>query len=297
MTQFPFETLLNQTLLFGEKRTDRTGTGTRSLFAPQQLTFDLRNMRVPLITSKRVPWKMATAEFLWMLSGSTAIAGLRVLSPVMATVWSNWADEYGDIGPTYGAQYRNAGGSFINENSNGQFESAGVDQLERIIDLLANRPDTRRAVISLWSAPELDAMQLEPCMVLFQFSLRGENYDQLDLHIYQRSADLMLGVPFDLYQGGLLTHLVARELSAITGKDIQGHRLTWSSGDVHIYENQLTHVQTQLDQTFQAEPMRATMVINAPTDHRLLLNQIKPEHIIIQNYRPEATINAAPVAV
>lgn len=291
MTQFPFEDLLTQTILFGEKRTDRTGTGTRSLFAPQQLTFDLRNMRVPLITSKRVPWKMATAEFLWMLSGSTDIADLRALSPVMATVWSNWADEHGNIGPTYGAQYRDAGGTFYDNGFR------GIDQLDQVIKRLEKTPDTRRAIISLWSASELADMKLEPCMVLFQFSLRGENYDQLDLHIYQRSADLMLGVPFDLYQGGLLTHLVARELSALTGKNVQGHRLSWSSGDVHIYENQLTHVQTQLDQALHAEPMRATMVINAPTDHRLLFNQIKPEHIIIQNYRPEATINAAPVAV
>lgn len=288
MTHFPFETLLRDTLSFGEKRTDRTGTGTLSLFAPQQLTFDLRNMRVPLITSKRVPWKMATAEFLWMLSGSTNIEDLD--NKAMRAVWRNWANDYGDIGPTYGAQYRHAGRQVT-------YDYHTVDQLARVVNLLVDTPDTRRALISLWSAPELEDMALEPCMVLFQFSLRGENYDQLDLHIYQRSADLMLGVPFDLYQGGLLTHLVARELSLITGKNVQGHRLSWSAGDVHIYNNQREHVELQLAQARHMEPMRAKVVINAPNEFRLLDNQIKPAHITIADYRPEPSINAAPVAV
>lgn len=295
MSNGSFEDLLSDVLDFGEKRTDRTGTGTRSLFAPHQLSYYLADHRVPLITSKRVPWKMATAEFLWMLSGSTNIEDLPHLG--MQTIWANWADERGNIGPTYGAQYRNAGGSVVAwDREKSGLWNAGTDQLAEVIDRLQKTPDTRRAVISLWSAPELESMALEPCMVLFQFSLRGPKYDKLHLHIYQRSADMMLGVPFDLYQGGLLAHLVARELTYRTGHAIRAERLTWSAGDVHVYENQVRPAQLQLAQWQDAEPMRATVYIDPRREFNLLDSTLKPEHILVSNYIPMPAIQA-PIAV
>lgn len=285
-----YDKLLLSVFQRGELRTNRTGIDSHSLFAPQQLRYSLSDNRVPLITSKQVAWKMATKELLWMLSGSTQIADIG--HPAMERVWANWANADGDIGPTYGAQYRDAGGTLTGRVD----ESYGVDQLARVIDALVKQPDTRRAVISLWSAPELDLMALEPCMVLFQFSLRGANYDKLHLHVYQRSADMMLGVPFDLYQAGLLTHLVARELTKITGIIITGESLVWSAGDVHIYKNQFPGVRQQLIQAESAEFMQARVTIDPYPALRLLNNTIEAGHINITNYNPQPAISA-PIAI
>src|SRR5690606_9158652 len=187
MTNHPFEHLLHQVYTQGERRTDRTGTGTRSLFAPDPLRYDLRDRRIPLITSKAVPWKMALREFMWMLSGSTNVDDLRKSSPAMAAIWDNWAVN-GSIGPTYGAQYRDAGGSLwitppehFGSGLEHPGSGAGVDQVREVVIRLIERPDSRRALISLWSVAALRDMTLEPCMVLFQFSLRGPNYDELHL--------------------------------------------------------------------------------------------------------------------
>ena len=303
MTQFRhFEDLLEAVLIHGEPRTDRTGTGTLSLFAPDPLVFDLSNMKVPLITSKTVPWKMALREFMWMLSGSTNVNDLRSSSPTMAALWDLWANPAGSIGPTYGAQYRNAGGSNLFAATPPGYprpanQPAGVDQLHQTILRLAQNPDTRRAIISLWSVPELEAMALEPCMVLFQFSLRGQHYDRLELSVYQRSADMMLGVPFDLFQAGFLAHAVARELTLITGRPIQAGRLVWSAGDVHIYTNQTTPAALQLEQATLAEPMHATIRIDPFPSLRLLDGSLEPGHITVHNYNPEPAIDAGKPAV
>lgn len=297
---FPFESLLSAVRHNGEPRTDRTGTGTLSVFGPNPLRFDLEGGRVPLITSKAVPWKMALREFMWMLSGSTNVNDLRKSSPAMASIWDNWADKFGSIGPSYGAQYRNAGGSFEHIEEVGMDEWAtkevGVDQLARVVAMLAKTPNTRRALISLWSAPELDAMQLEPCMVTFQFSLRGPDLNRLQLHIYQRSADLMLGVPFDLFQGGVLTHLVARELMILTGRPIYADKLIWSAGDAHIYSNQLASVDTQLAQWSNAEPMNAKLRVDPFPSLRLLDGTLEPGHISVLDYNPQPAVSA-PIAI
>lgn len=293
-----FERLLADTLAFGEQRTDRTGTGTLSLFAPEPLRFPLAEGRVPLITSKDVPWKMALREFMWVLSGSTSTKDLAKTSPAMANIWNNWANEDGDIGPTYGAQYRNAGGTLAMpvEEYAGLGVSAGIDQLTEVVDRLVSQPDTRRAVISLWSAPELHEMALEPCMVLFQFSLRGPQYDRLQLHVYQRSADLMLGVPFDLFQAGALAHMVAREVSLISRRTVTADRLIWSAGDVHIYTNQVAPVRLQLAQAIEAPPMRARISIDPFPSLRLLDGTLEAGHISVSNYHPMGAISA-PIAV
>ncbi|AUG84855.1 thymidylate synthase [Microbacterium phage Dismas] len=300
-----FEELLAHVVNNGEVRTDRTGTGTLSVFAPPPLSFSLEDGRVPLITSKRVPWKMATAEFLWMLTGSTNVNHLRQWSPAMAGLWDSWANKDGDIGPTYGAQYRDAGGSLLTQQLNAvpglavvpPSNPTGVDQVREVVSRLLSGADTRRALISLWSVAELRDMAIEPCMVLFQFSLRGPAYDQLHLHVYQRSADMMLGVPFDLYQAGLLAHLVARELSLVTGRDIQARRMVWSAGDVHVYANQLEAAREQLGQSYGAEPMRARVVIDGFRGLRLLDSSLEPGHISVIDYNPAPAIDAGKPAV
>jgi thymidylate synthase len=305
MTQFTsYEDLLWAVLHYGEVRTDRTGTGTRSLFAPDPLVFDLSGMKVPLITSKAVPWKMALREFLWMLSGSTDVNELAKSSPQMAGIWKAWANPAGQIGPTYGAQWRDAGGSLLQieppswGDPYGQpVGTYGVDQLTEVVKRLVEAPDTRRAVVSLWSVPELRDMALEPCMVLFQFSLRGPNYDRLELHVYQRSADMMLGVPFDLFQAGFLAHAVARELTLITGRQVRAGRLVWSAGDVHVYENQVAPAELQLEQWRTAEPMRATIGIGPFPSLRLLDGSLEAGHVTVQNYNPAGVIDAGKPAV
>jgi thymidylate synthase len=293
-----YEDLLSDVLTYGEARDDRTGTGTLSLFAPQSLQFDLSNFRVPLIQSKRVAVGMATAEILWMLQGSSRIEDLRAMSPRMADIWSSWANDEGSVGPTYGRQWRSAGGSLTNGGW-GANSHYGVDQLRKLVVDLAQAPHTRRAVVSLWSVPELFDMGIEPCMVLFQFSLRGENYDRLHLHVYQRSADMMLGVPFDLYQAGLIAHLVARELWLTTGRHITATRLVWSAGDVHVYQNQVEAAEAQIAQWFEAGlPGTAGNVGISPSPAvRLLDNTLHPEHIEVFNYNPLKPIDAGTPAV
>lgn len=293
-----YETLLNDVLTRGDLRGDRTGTGTLSLFAPPPLTYSLRNFKVPLIQSKRVAAGMATAELLWMLHGSSRVDDLRAMSPRMADIWSSWADEHGSVGPTYGRQWRSAGGSLTNGGW-GANSHYGVDQLRKLVVQLAEQPYTRRAVVSLWSVPELDDMGIEPCMVLFQFSLRGDKYEDLELHVYQRSADMMLGVPFDLYQAGLLAHLVARELWLTTGRHITATKLTWSAGDVHVYLNQLDAARAQLQQWREAgHPGTAGQVGISPSPAvRLLDNTLQPEHIELFNYTPLPAIDAGAPAV
>jgi|GEM_PF-948504 len=297
---FTFENLLALVVNDGEPRRDRTGTGTMSVFAPPHLEYDLSGGRLALITSKRVPWKMALREFMWMLTGSTSVHHLRQWSPAMADLWSLWANKDGDIGPTYGAQYRDAGGSRLQAPhpwDDIDQPAAGVDQLTEVVKRLLDAPDTRRAVISLWSVPELRDMALEPCMVLFQFSLRGPKYDQLHLHVYQRSADMMLGVPFDLFQASVLAHLVARELTLVSGHQVSAARLVWSAGDVHVYANQLAAAREQLGQALTAEPVRATLKVDPFPSLRLLDSSLEPGHITVENYNPAPAIDAGKPAV
>lgn len=289
-----FESLLQQVLSFGESRGSRAGK-TLSLFAPEPITFSLQGNRVALISSKKVPWKMALREFMWMLSGSTNVNDLRKSSPAMGAIWDNWADPTGSIGPTYGAQYRNAGYAA----DSGDFPN-GIDQLAQVIDRLEKTPDTRRALISLWSVPELDQMELEPCMVLFQFSRRGPNLEYLDLSVYQRSADMMLGVPFDLFQASVLMHLVARELLR-RGVTVSPRYLTWTGGDVHLYENQIEPAHQQLDQ-WRAKPAYEwtglpKIAIDPFPSLSILDGTLEPGHIDILGYAPLPAVDGGAIAV
>jgi thymidylate synthase len=292
-----FERLLARVLADGEERADRTGTGTRSLFAPPQLEYDLRAGRVPLLTSKRVAWKMATRELMWMLRGSTDVRDIR--DPRMTAIWEAWADEDHDVGPTYGAQWRDSGGTLAAKAAENSYDipsPTGVDQLARVLSLLERTPDTRRAVVSLWGASELDAMGIEPCMVLFQFSRRGEAYERLELSVYQRSADMMLGVPFDLYQAGLLAHLVVRELR-LRGQRVEATRLVWQAGDVHVYANQLDAAARQLRQAGRAGPMTAMVGVDPYPTLNLLDGTLEAGHVHVLGYNPEDPVDAGAPAV
>lgn len=297
-----YDDLLAHVLMAGESRVDRTGTGTISVFAPAPLVYNLGYNKVPLITSKRVAWKMATQELMWMLRGSTDLSDLR--SPQMKAIWSAWANADGEVGPTYGAQYRNAGGTLLQSAVSGttpwgtpDHADAGIDQLATVVNRLTAQPYTRRAVISLWSAPELNAMGIEPCITQMTFSLRGANYDKLHLSVFQRSADMMLGVPFDLYQMGLLTHLVARELSKRVLAPVTAERLTWTGGDVHVYLNQLQAARQQLLQAQNAEPVNARVQIDPYPGLSILDGTLEGGHIQVVNYNPEDAVNAGTPAV
>lgn len=214
--------LLREIVHYGEIRTDRTGTGTRSLFGGYA-HFSLANMAVPCVGSKKVIWEKALMELNWMLRGETNIFGLGSAQ----NIWAPWADEDGELGPVYGAQWRN-------------FNDESVDQIRFIVEELRERPDSRRAFMSAWNPAQLDEMALPPCPVSYQFSLRGENFDSLHLHVHQRSADMFLGVPFDLVEYAVLAHLVAATLG------VRARALHWSYGDAHVYSNHMNQAKAML---------------------------------------------------
>ena len=235
---YSYNDLLKMVFLYGERRTDRTGTGTRSIFGAQH-SFNLADGRVPVIGSKKVIWEKALLELSWMLRGETNIAGLGKA----ANIWKPWADENGDLGPVYGAQWRSFGKEALNEANPDIYDPhIGIDQIQYVVSELRENPDSRRAFISSWNPLELEEMALPPCPVSYQFSLRGENYDELHLHVYQRSADLFLGVPFDLVNFAVLAHVIGHALQVKT---------SWmqvSYGDVHIYGNHMEQVRKMLQE-------------------------------------------------
>lgn len=234
---YAYHDLLKLVFMYGETRTDRTGTGTRSIFGPQH-SFNLSDGRVPVIGSKKVIWEKALLELSWMLRGETNISGLGKA----ANIWKPWADENGDLGPVYGAQWRTFGKAALQDSTSDLEPFVGIDQVQFVVEELRQNPDSRRAFISSWNPLELEEMALPPCPVSYQFSLRGVNYDELVLHVYQRSADLFLGVPFDLVNYATLAHIIAHAL---------GVRATWmvvSYGDAHIYSNHFDQVKKMLQE-------------------------------------------------
>lgn len=222
--------LLNQVATFGEKRGDRTGTGTRSVFAPAPMKFDLSNGdSFPLITTKKVAWKSVVGELLWMLSGSVNVQELRDRG---VTIWDEWEQFDGTIGPGYGQQWRGW------EQKTGVY----IDQIATLIERIKFEPESRRLIVNAWNVGELDEMALPPCHMFFQCYVRGneDGTDFLDLQLYQRSADLFLGAPFNIASYALLLRMLAR----VT--DLQPGVFTHVFGDAHIYENHLEQVKTQL---------------------------------------------------
>ena len=209
----------------GADKTDRTGTGTKSIFG-HQMRFNL-NEGFPIVTTKRVHVPSVIHELLWFLKGDTNI---KYLQENKVNIWNEWADKDGELGPVYGAQWRKW------ENSKGE----EVDQISQAINLIKNTPDSRRIIVSSWNVGELDKMALQPCHALFQFYVAD---GKLSCQLYQRSADIFLGVPFNIASYALLTHIVAQQCDLEVGDFI------WSGGDCHIYSNHFEQVNTQLKRT------------------------------------------------
>lgn len=245
MSRYPFITpanvtyreLLKRILEWGNDRGDRTGTGTRSLFG-EQVKFDLTK-GFPLLTTKKIHWKSIVHELLWMISGSTNV---KYLQENGVRIWNEWADENGDLGPVYGSQWRKWEGAAQLKADGKSFTQGITDQLSNVIKRIHERPEDRRLIVNAWKVDEIEQMKLPPCHVLYQFYTRknadGGRY--LDCHMYQRSADVFLGVPFNIAQYALLMSLVGRITGYVPGI------LTISFGDVHIYNNHVDQVREQI---------------------------------------------------
>lgn len=227
--------LLADVATHGEFRGDRTGTGTHSVFA-RQTRYDLAD-GFPLLTTKKVHLKSVVHELLWFLAGDSNIAYLKENG---VRIWDEWADEEGELGPVYGVQWR----------SWPTTDAGSVDQITQVVESIRNNPESRRHIVSAWNVAEIHKMALPPCHTLFQFYVRG---DRLDLQLYQRSADMFLGVPFNIASYSLLLMMVAQVTGYLPGEFI--HTL----GDAHVYTNHREQVELQLTR----EPRRLpTMRLN-----------------------------------
>ncbi len=219
----------------GVDKSDRTGTGTRSVFG-HQMRFDL-NAGFPLVTTKKCHLKSIIHELLWFLQGDTNI---KYLQDNGVRIWDEWADENGDLGPVYGYQWRNW------PAPNGE----SIDQISKLIEMIKSNPDSRRLIVSAWNPALVDDMALPPCHALFQFYVAD---GKLSCQLYQRSADIFLGVPFNIASYALLTMMVAQVC------DLQLGDFIWSGGDCHLYSNHMEQVEEQLNR----EPLPLpTMRIN-----------------------------------
>ncbi|HLS48487.1 MAG TPA: thymidylate synthase [Actinomycetaceae bacterium] len=217
-----YERLLAHVLDHGTPKPDRTGTGTRSIFG-HQMRFDLAQ-GFPLITTKRVHLKSVVYELLWFLRGDSNIGYLRDNG---VRIWNEWADEAGELGPVYGVQWR----------SWPTPDGRHVDQLQGVLDTLRSDPNSRRMIVSAWNVAELDKMALAPCHAFFQFYVAD---GKLSCQLYQRSADLFLGVPFNIASYALLTHMVAQQVGLDVGDFV------WTGGDCHVYDDHHAQVREQL---------------------------------------------------
>jgi thymidylate synthase len=220
-----YEDLLRLVPTSGTVKADRTGTGTRSVFG-HQLRYDL-SQGFPLITTKKVHIRSVVYELLWFLSGDSNVGWLREHG---VTIWDEWADANGDLGPVYGAQWR------AWPTPDGRH----IDQISDVLDTLRRDPDSRRMIVSAWNVAELTRMALAPCHAFFQFYVAD---GELSCQSYQRSADLFLGVPFNIASYALLTHMVAQQAGLKPGDFI------WTGGDCHIYDNHVEQVTEQLSRT------------------------------------------------
>jgi thymidylate synthase len=250
----------------GVRKADRTGTGTLSLFA-QQMRFDL-GTGFPLVTTKKIHLPSVVYELLWFLRGDTNVAWLHEHG---VSIWDEWADEHGELGPVYGRQWR----------AWGTADGRGIDQIAQAVEQLRRNPDSRRILVSAWNVGELERMRLMPCHAFFQFYVAA---GRLSCQLYQRSADVFLGVPFNIASYALLTHLFAQQCDLVPGE------LVWTGGDCHLYLNHLAQADLQLTRT----PLPAPNLVL----HRRPPNifEYRFEDFEFQNYQHHAPIRA-PVAV
>ena len=261
-----YQQLLKHIFDSGAKKTDRTGTGTTSCFG-YQMRFNLQD-GFPMVTTKRLHLKSIVYELLWFLRGETNI---KYLKEHNVSIWDEWADENGELGPVYGKQWRSW------EGANGQT----IDQISDAIKQIKNNPDSRRIIVSAWNVAELPEMALMPCHALFQFYVAE---GKLSCQLYQRSCDTFLGLPFNIASYALLTHMLAQQA------DLQVGDFVWTGGDIHLYLNHLEQAQEQL--------LRQPLML--PSIHL----QRKPESIFaycyddfqLLNYQAHAAIKA-PISV
>jgi len=261
----PYLDLLSHVLAHGERKSDRTGTGTLSVFG-YQMRFDLR-AGFPLVTTKKLHVKSIVHELLWFLSGST---NLRYLQANGVKIWNEWADANGDLGPVYGQQWRAFGAG-----------AERVDQISWVIEEIKRNPDSRRLVVSAWNPLDLPQMALAPCHALFQFYV---SKGRLSCQLYQRSGDVFLGVPFNIASYALLTHLIAQVC------DLQVGEFVHTLGDAHLYVNHLEQAQLQLTRAPLALP---TLKLNPS---RRDLFQFTFADIAFDGYQAHPAIKA-PIAV
>lgn len=265
-----YESLLETVMMEGNDREDRTGVGTRSVFGAQ-LRFDLENS-FPLITTKKVHFKSIVHELLWMIAGDTNI---KYLNDNGVHIWDEWADENGDLGPVYGRQWRD----WIHHEvdySNQSVYSTKIDQLGLAIDTIKRYPDSRRIIVNSWNVGEVQEMALPPCHMMFQFYVEG---DKLSCQLYQRSADLFLGVPFNIASYALLTYMVAD----VTG--LKPGEFIWTGGDCHIYHNHFDQVQQQLGRETLPFPQ-------LKLKHRNIIDAFTYEDVQLVNYQSHPAIKA-----
>ena len=261
-----YHDLLRLVLEHGNARSDRTGTGTLSVFGAQA-RFDLRET-FPLLTTKKLHLKSIIYELLWFLRGETNV---RYLNENGVTIWNEWADDKGDLGRVYGAQWRDWRGA----------DGSAIDQIDRVIDQIRKTPNSRRLIVSAWNPAEIDAMALPPCHVLFQFYV---NAGELSCQLYQRSADLFLGVPFNIASYSLLTMIVAQVCGLRPGEFVH------TFGDLHLYQNHLEQAREQLRREFRPLPR---MELNADVKE---IREFHFEDFRLFDYAPHPAIKA-PIAV
>ncbi len=250
----------------GAVKTDRTGTGTLSVFG-YQMRFDLQQ-GFPLLTTKKVHLKSIIHELIWFLQGSTNIAYLKENG---VTIWDEWADENGNLGPIYGYQWR----SWPAPNG------GHIDQISQVLDQIRNTPDSRRMIVSAWNVADVPNMKLPPCHAFFQFYVAD---GKLSCQLYQRSADIFLGVPFNIASYAILTHMMAQQAGLEVGDFI------WTGGDCHLYSNHLEQVDLQLSRETRELPR---LVIKRKPDS---LFDYRFEDFEVEGYDPHPGIKA-PVAV
>ncbi|MBY4896429.1 thymidylate synthase [Cupriavidus sp. AU9028] len=250
----------------GTDKADRTGTGTRSVFG-YQMRFDLRD-GFPVVTTKKLHLKSIIYELLWFLQGSTNV---RWLQENGVTIWDEWADENGELGPIYGFQWRSW------PAPNGQ----NVDQISELIAQIRANPDSRRLIVSAWNVGDIPQMKLPPCHAFFQFYVAD---GRLSCQLYQRSADIFLGVPFNIASYALLTHMVAQQTGLEVGDFV------WTGGDCHIYSNHQEQVRMQLER--EPRPLPRLVIRRKPES----IFDYRYEDFELEGYDPHPAIKA-PVAV
>lgn len=258
--------LMRHIMAQGCDKADRTGTGTRSVFG-YQMRFDL-SAGFPLVTTKKLHLRSIIHELLWFLQGDTNI---KYLKDHGVSIWDEWADENGDLGPVYGAQWR----------SWPTPDGGHVDQIARVIEQIKQDPDSRRMIVSAWNVGELDKMALSPCHALFQFYVAD---GKLSCQLYQRSCDVFLGLPFNIASYALLTHMVAQQCDLAVGDFV------WTGGDTHLYSNHFE--QTQLQLSREPLPLPKLNILRKPAsifDYRF-------EDFEIAGYESHSHIKA-PVAI